>query len=84
MEDFDFYMKINGLIRVTAHGALNLRECSWGPLRKLKLMTVAELPQDYHPEGLFYAESLDKLYQELHSSHPPVLGLTYCCYATVL
>lgn len=41
------------------------------------------VPYARDPGELMYTETLNKLYQEFQSRHPPVFGLAHCCFAAL-
>lgn len=57
----DFCINTKKLIRLTAHGAFNLRECSWRPLWKLELKKAMDLHYACSPGELVFMQRLDKV-----------------------
>lgn len=78
----DFCMNTMRQNRLTTHETFNSRQCRWGLKRKLKLKTVMNVPCGCNPRKLVYAQRLEKRYQQLQSSNPPVFGLACCCFDT--
>lgn len=57
-------MNTRGLIRLTAHGAFNPRECSWGQLRKLELKTAMNCRYACNRGEPDYAQRLDRFFED--------------------
>lgn len=56
-----FCINAERVIWLTAHGVYNQRGCSLGPLRRLKLKNLMDLPFARDPRELKYARRLDKI-----------------------
>lgn len=81
VKDREFCITTIGLIRSTAHGAVNQQECGWEPLQRLELHSTMNVLSFRDPGKLVHARRMDKLYLELHLGNLPVLGFAYCYYA---